>query len=932
MSSAFEAPAGSTSTSSPTTVGGGSDPSAGSQAATTTSSGSEASRRSVSEEVDRALRADVSLLGSLLGRVLVEAGGDGLLADVERLRGLVIHAYERDSDASIEDAEALVESFSPERAEQIARAFTCYFHLSNLAEEHHRVRVLQARLAAGPDADRADSLPAALERLVDEVGEEATRERLAALRFHPVLTAHPTEARRRAVASAIRRISELLAERPVLDRSGADGSGAASTPAAGSIAAVENERRLLEEIDVLWRTSPLRTTRPTPLDEVRTAMSIFDQTLFQTVPRVYRLLDDWLKGPDAGRTPVEAPAFLRLGSWIAADRDGNPFVTASVTKAAAEIASEHVLLGLEHATTRIGRTLTLDEADTPPDAAVRALAESQEALAAQVTSQIGTRAPNEPHRRVLLVVAERIAATRRGEHPLGYDTPEQLLADLRTVQASLRAGGAARSADGELQNLVWQVQTFGFHLAELEVRQHSKVHRQALADVTAGGSLEPMTVEVLEVYRTIAGLQKRFGVNAARRYIVSFTQSSADIATVYELALAALGSAEAAPVLDAIPLFETFDDLQAAPRILSEMIELPAVQERLAATGRRLEVMLGYSDSSKDVGPVSATLALYEAQSRIAEWAEANDIRLTLFHGRGGALGRGGGPANEAVMAQPPGSVDGRFKLTEQGEVIFAQYGDRTIAARHIEQMAAATLLASSPSNERANQEAAADFASVAARLDEVSRGRFFELVKAEGFAQWFAQVTPMEEVGLLALGSRPARRGLSVESLEDLRAIPWVFAWTQARINLTGWFGLGSALAAVGDVDVLRDAYARWPLFTAMIDNVEMSLAKTDTRIAERYLALGDRDDLARLVQDEMELTRLWVQRTSGHEEILEDRPVLRRAVRLRSPYVDALSLLQLRALRAVRSSGSTDPGDAPHRLLLLAVNGVAAGLQNTG
>nr|WP_233189098.1 phosphoenolpyruvate carboxylase [Subtercola sp. Z020] len=882
-------------------------------------------RQGIRDEVDEDLRNDVRLLGALLGRVLAEAGGEALLHDVEQLRALTIAAYEGESagagadsgSVSIEDAERLVDSFTPERAEQVARAFTCYFHLSNLAEEHHRVRVLRARDATA-DAVPADSLPGAIEQLVFEVGEAETKRRLENLRFHPVLTAHPTEARRRAVASGIRRISELLEARDHL--------------LPDTLTADENDRRLLEEIDVLWRTSPLRTTRPTPLDEVRTAMSIFDQTLFEVVPRVYRMLDDWLLGSAAGSRPTEAPAFLRLGSWIAADRDGNPFVTAAVTKAAAAIASEHILLGLEHVATRIGRTLTLTEADTPASRALTGLWETQRSFAGDVTSQIGTRAPNEPHRRVLLVVAERIAATRRRDADLGYQNPDELLSDLRVIQQSLAAAGALRSANGELQGLIWQVETFGFHLAELEVRQHSKVHRQALDEVRAGGPLGEMTLEVLDVYRTIAFLQRRYGQQAARRYIVSFTQSSADLATVYELAEAAMGSPEAAPVLDAVPLFETFDDLAASTTILAEMIELPAVKARLEATGRRLEVMLGYSDSSKDVGPVSATLALYSAQQRISEWAEQNDIVLTLFHGRGGALGRGGGPANEAVLAQPPGSVEGRFKLTEQGEVIFAQYGDKTIAARHIEQMAAATLLASSPSNEEANRSATEDFAGVAETMDARSRERFYDLIKREGFPQWFAQVTPLEEVGLLALGSRPARRGLSIESLEDLRAIPWVFAWTQARINLTGWFGLGSALAAVGDVDVLQDAYSRWPLFTAMIDNVEMSLAKTDLRLAKRYLALGDRDDLAALVLEEMELTREWVARTTGHAELLEARPVLRRAVHLRSPYVDALSLLQLRALRQIRASGSTDPLDEPHQLLLLAVNGVAAGLQNTG
>ena len=894
-------------------------------------------RGDVLDELDRSLHDDVGALGALLGTVLVEAGGHELLDDVERLRALVITAYEHDDPAALDTAAALVDELAPDAAERVARAFTIYFHLANLAEEHHRIRVLRRRDDAGRPL--ADSLPAALDRLRDEVGEAEARARLQRLRFHPVLTAHPTEARRRAVASGITRIGGLLDERE------------ATRPE--SRARVEVERRLLEEIDILWRTAPIRTTRPTPLDEVRSAMAVFDQTLFEVVPRVYRLLDDWLLGERSGRAASAAPAFVRLGTWIAGDRDGNPFVTAETTREAAAIAAEHVLLGLERAATRIGRTLTLDAADTPPSAALLALAERQESTATAIASRIGVRAPHEPHRRVLLVIAERIGSTRRGDPTLAYDSPETLLHELRVLQGSLDAAGADRSAHGELQHLVWQVETFGFHLAELEVRQHSQVHRRALEELRAAeagtgtaagtGELSPLTVEVLEVFRTIAELQQRYGERAARRYIVSFTQDAADLGNVFELARAAVGTDGLAPVLDVIPLFETFADLAASTEILDGMLELEPVQARLAETGRRVEVMLGYSDSSKDVGPVSATLALDAAQARLAAWAARHDIELTLFHGRGGALGRGGGPANEAVLAQPPGSVDGRFKLTEQGEVIFARYGTPAIAARHLEQMAAATLLASSPSNEERTRRASADFADLATRLDEASRARFFELVKADGFAPWFAQVTPMEELGLLPLGSRPARRGLSVESLEDLRAIPWVFSWTQARINLTGWFGLGAALEAVGDVELLRSAYERWPLFTAMLDNVEMSLAKTDERLARRYLALGDRDDLAGLVLDEMRRTRDWVLRTTGHAALLDNRPVLQRAVRLRSPYVDALSLLQLRALRGLRRADATSvapaaPGsDAatehdPQRLLLLSVNGVAAGLQNTG
>jgi phosphoenolpyruvate carboxylase len=872
-------------------------------------------RDDISGAVDQGLRADVGYLGALLGRVLRESGYDGLFEDVEALRLAVIDAYESSDGSAHERAEAIVRGFSPERADQVAQAFTCYFHLANLAEEHHRVRVLRQR---GEDGwAPGDSFSATLRALTDEVGADEAARRVAELRFHPVLTAHPTEARRRAVATGIRRITNLLDAR--------DHAESESVLA-------ETERRLLEELETVWRTSPLRTTRPTPLDEVRTAMSVFDQTLFEIVPRVYRVLDDYLQGDDAGKAPAAAPAFFRLGTWIGGDRDGNPHVTAEVTGQAAVIAAEHVLLGLARATTRIGSALTLSEDGTPGSDGLLELAAAQERLAPEVAERIGVRAPTEVHRRVLLFAAARLDATRNDESQLAYSSPEEFLADLRTVQASLRSAGAHRTANGELQHLIWQTETFGFHLAELEVRQHSEVHRRALAEIHAGGELSPMTEEVLAVFRTIADLQRRFGTRAARRYIVSFTQEAADLRNVHELAVHALGSAEAAPVLDVIPLFETFDDLHASTAILDEAVRTPEFQERLAATDRRIEVMLGYSDSSKDVGPVSATFALYDAQARIATWAASNDLSLTLFHGRGGSLGRGGGPANEAVLAQPPGSVDGRFKITEQGEVIFAQYGDQEIGARHIEQMAAATLFASSPANGAVNAAAAERFADVAQQMDDVSRAAFYDLVQADGFAPWFARVTPMEELGLLPLGSRPARRGLSVESLADLRAIPWVFSWTQARINLAGWYGLGSALDAVGDLDRLRDAYRTWPLFSAMIKNVEMSLAKTDEHIAQQYLALADRDDLAAKVLDEMALTRKWVLATSGNEDVLEDRPVLARAVRLRSPYVDALSHLQLRALRSIRQTGSTDPQDADHQLLLLTVNGVAAGLQNTG
>jgi phosphoenolpyruvate carboxylase len=500
------------------------------------------------------------------------------------------------------------------------------------------------------------------------------------------------------------------------------------------------------------------------------------------------------------------------------------------------------------------------------------------------------------------------------------------MADLCSVQASLAGAGAPRQAYGELQHLIWQVETFGLHLAQLEVRQHSLVHANALAEVRANGKLSAQTQEVLDTIGAIASIQARFGADACRRYVVSFTRNVDDLVAVYELAAHASG--DRPPVLDVIPLFETVADLRAAPDVMDEMLGLAAVKRRLAQTGRTLEVMLGYSDSTKEVGPLSATLALYEAQSRLTEWARRRKIRLTMFHGRGGALGRGGGPANRAVRAQAPGSVAGRFKVTEQGEVVFARYGNAAIARRHLEQVASAALEAST-ANVRSDP--ARRFRIIALDMDAAARTAYRELVEARGFAEWFAKVSPIDELGRMRIASRPPRRA-GGDSLEDLRAIPWVFAWSQMRLNLPGWYGLGSGLAAVRLED-LRRAYASWPLFNVLLDNAEMSLAKTDRRIATRYLALGDRPDLAARVLNEYDLTKKNVLAVTGHSRLLEKHRVLSWAVELRNPYVDALSHLQLRALRELRSKrGSSRDRARAERLFLLTVNGVAAGLQNTG
>ncbi|MFI6988467.1 phosphoenolpyruvate carboxylase [Nonomuraea wenchangensis] len=859
-------------------------------------------------EMPDELRHDVRLLGKLLGQVLAEQGGEDLLADVERLRKAVIAA--RRGEVSADEITAMVAGWEIERSVEVARAFTCYFHLANLAEEHYRIRTLRERDTGG--RVQRESLAQA----VHELGHERVTELLAGLELHPVLTAHPTEARRRAVVTAIQRVSHQLTEY--------------NTPGRGATERAESRRRLLEEIDLLWRTAQLRSTKLDPLDEVRTAMAAFDETLFRMVPQVYRALDAALD-PATGTRPPQARPFIRYGSWIGGDRDGNPYVTAKVTRETIQIQSDHVLAALETACARIGRTLTASAQFTPCSPELKRALAAAVAAHPEIVSELATRSPREPHRQWLLFVAARIAATQRRHLDLAYRSPADLLADLRLVQDSL-AASTPRQAYGELQHLIWQVETFGFHLAELEVRQHSQVHANALEEVRAGGELSERTEEVLATIRVISWIQERFGVTACSRYVVSFTRSADDVAAVYELARHALG--DRAPVLDVVPLFESGEDLANSPAVLSGMLEIPELRRRLDDNGRRMEIMLGYSDSAKELGPAAATLRLYEAQEALTAWAAEHDVKLRMFHGRGGALGRGGGPANRAVLAQAPGSVAGRFKVTEQGEVIFARYGHIAIARRHLEQVTNAVLLASSPTVSATTSAAAERFRGLAEQVAVASEEAYRALTEAPGFPEWFGLVSPLEEIGTLRLGSRPARRGLGApRSLDDLRAIPWVFAWAQTRVNLPGWYGLGSGLAAADSLDELRAAYAEWPLFNALLDNAEMSLAKTDRSIAKRYLALGGREDFARQVLEEYDRTRDLVLRVTGHARLLENRKVLSRAVQLRDPYVDALSHLQLRALRALRTENPSErERERLSTLLLLSVNGVAAGLQNTG
>jgi phosphoenolpyruvate carboxylase len=913
-----------------------------------------------------ALRRDVRLLGRLLGQVLEEADGPELLADVERLRRATIALRAADGGRRQARAEvlALVAGFDLDRAELVARAFTVYFQLVNLAEEQHRVRTLRQRRQDGGMV--RESFAAAVREVGEAAGPDGLAELLDRLEVTPVLTAHPTEARRRAVVDALRRIAvELL--RLDAPRLPADDEASAA-------------RRLLEEITGLWRTAQLRRDRPSPLDEVRSVMAVFDATLFRLVPATYRALEQALADEASGTGPPPFRPYLRWGSWVGGDRDGNPSVTAETTRAAMAIQADHVLRGLEAVARRVGHALTVAGTTTPPSPELLASLERDRAAFPEAAAAIGTRWPDEPYLHKLLLAAERLAATRAAllggaaGPGTGYRDAGEFLADVRLVQASLAAAGAARLAYGELQHLAWQAETFGFHLASLEVRQHAAVHAEVLAGLAPGaagdaaaldrlatdgwgatpvperrgsGGLKPrplenpLAAEVLATLRVMAELQGRYGPEACRRYVVSFSRSAADLAAVR--ALVRLAVPEGPLELDVVPLFESRADLERACDVLDEYLALPGAADWLERRGRRLEVMLGYSDSAKDAGFLAANLALYKAQGDLAAWATERGIDLVLFHGRGGALGRGGGPAGRAVRGQAPGSVAGRFKVTEQGEVIYARYGNLAIGHRHLEQVTNAVLGASTKSAQEAVAAAEARYLPTATAMADAAEAAWRGLVEREGFAEFFATVTPIKELGLLQIGSRPARRGgagsgaAAGGDLVDLRAIPWVFAWSQNRCNLPGWYGLGTGLEVVahrrgGGLELLREMYQEWPFFRSLVENAEMSLAKADPLVAESYLELGGRPDLVAAIREEFRRTRLLVAETTGAGRLLGHRPVLGQAVELRNPYVDALSFLQVRFLTDLRNGLEGAEAARAAGLVLLTVNGVAAGLQNTG
>jgi phosphoenolpyruvate carboxylase len=929
------------------------------------------------------LSREVKLLGALLGQVIAEQGGPELLELVERCRMRSIAFRESGDEAAERALAAELDQLDVDGAEALANAFTLYFQLVNLAEERDTVRRLKSEGRAHGPADEGTPEAAVAWLVERDWSGDRIADLLSRMQITPVLTAHPTEARRRTMLTALRRCYRLLEQ---LD-----------DPRLGSAEDAEIRRVLREEISILWRSSAIRRLAPTPIDEVRTAMTFFDETIFRVVPRVYRAFDRALDAPgvagsgagsgaaaapgaiddafttDAGRTgtrPARVAAFLRWGSWIGGDRDGNPTVTADLTRQVPRIHADHLLHGYEAVANRLLSTI----AAYVPREAVQPILETRLARDAEELQEtmrgLARRYPDEPYRRRLGAIAERLRRTRlyltEESGPIAgrYESPDQLVCELEEMQRCLVADRLPRVAYGEIQDFIWQVETFGFHLASLELRQHSEVHDAALS-VLRGESPDLATelvpgvtvAEVLATFRDAHGIQRRFGEAACHRYVISFTRCVDDVTHVLDLAefaadaripaAATSGFGPGAPELDIVPLFESSDALTGCEELLETLLADPRYRRHLAARGNRQEVMLGYSDSNKESGFLSAIWMLYRAQSALAEVARRHGIELTLFHGRGGAIGRGGGPTNRAILAQAPGSIAGRFKMTEQGETVAANYANLAIAENHLGLVGSAVAVASTPEHDECVAEADGRGAAVMDELAEMARRSYRSLVYEEpAFERFFRSITPLAELSTMALGSRPARRGAADGSrpsgIDSLRAIPWVFSWSQARIGLPAWYGLGSALEGFeaahgeGSLQLIAELYRDWPFLTSAFDNAELILGRSEPRIARLYAALagdGDGERLWGCIIGEYERSIRQLARVTGRSELLAAEPQAARSIRLRRPYIDPLSHIQVRFLARLRSLPADDPNrERFRRLVQLTVNGVAAGLQNTG
>lgn len=877
---------------------------------------------------------DIRFLGKLLGDVIRHYGGEGIYRRTEYIRSASVDRHRGIGDAASIDPG--LDALSLDDTLSFVRGFMLFSMLANLAEDRQGV-------AAEPGADVASAIAKLAEAGIDR---DAIMALLDSALIAPVLTAHPTEVRRKSLIDHRNHIAELMALKD---------NGVEETPAGEPV-----DDAIARQIALLWQTRPLRRERLYVADEVETARTYFRDVFLPVLPALYMRWERAL-----GARP---PSFLRPGSWIGGDRDGNPFVTADSLRLAlargAETALGYYLDGVH----TLGAELSVSSGLARVDPEVVTLAEASH-------DDAPARA-DEPYRRALSGIYARLSATYRdltGKPPprptaldaTPYARPEELRADLVTIARSLGRDGGPLAGGGGLARLIRAVETFGFHMATLDLRQNSAVHERVVAELLKVAGVEAdylaldesarvallcgelasprllatpfarysdETQRELAIVRAAAKAHTRYGPAAIENYIVSMAKSVSDLLEVQLLLKeAGLYRPPEHPAVMVVPLFETIADLEAAPAIMRDWFALPHAAAAARARGSR-EVMLGYSDSNKDGGYLTSVWSLHEASEALRSVFADAGVGLRLFHGRGGAVGRGGGSSFAAIRGQPRGTVQGRIRITEQGEVIAAKYGTPESAAANLEAIAAATLLASLEPEPLGEDELARFETAMAAMSDTAFRAYRGLVYETPGFRQFFRQMTPIAEIATLKIGSRPASRTKS-DAIEDLRAIPWVFSWAQARVMLPGWYGVGHALQGFADQGLLREMAACWPFMQTTLGNLEMVLAKSDMGIAERYAGLVE-DEAARAaifgrIRDDWHRTRDALLTVTGQSRLLADNPKLDSSIRLRLPYIEPLNLLQIELLKRHRA-GEDDPRIAEG--IQLSINAIATALRNSG
>ncbi|MFZ0884028.1 MAG: phosphoenolpyruvate carboxylase [Candidatus Acidiferrales bacterium] len=901
------------------------------------------------------LRRDVRSLGMLLGKVLAEQAGDSLLEAVEGLRRLLIQQREELSsgakqfsleNALMAEAREIIAGLEVEDAYRVTKAFAIYFELTNLAETNHRKRRRRAAKLHAEQPPLAGSFRGTLLRM--RAAGISADDALAALRklhITPVFTAHPTEVARRTVLLKRRRIAQYLENLDRLPLSASD--------------AAEYESLILAEITSLWQTDEVRLKKPGVIDEVRMGLDFYPMTLFDTLPRLYAELEEsFLEVYGRALSHEEFPELLRFGSWIGGDRDGNPLITPQSTADALELARttilEHYALEVQRLIDELSSSQHQIECSTELKAALAAY----EAKFGDEPSRGKWISEPELNRHFLDFVRIRLRHTRDNPRSVyAYAAANELQRDLLLLRASLLENRGQRLAELLVDPLLRKVRTFGFHLHALDIRQHAAVHAKALAELagaampalakSVGGrdeistGVSPEATELLDTFRMIAQLKKSHAPEAIRAYVISGTESDNDVFAVLRLA-SICGVQVAAstndPGLMPVPLFESIASLRASGETMRRVWTAPEYKHLLDSWGRRQEVMLGYSDSNKDGGMLTSTWELHKAHRALHEVARDCGVHLRLFHGRGGTVGRGGGPTHRAILAQPPGDFSGEIRITEQGEVLNWKYSDPVLAEWNLELMIAASLEALT----RPEGPAPGDDRRWDANMEEMARESYDyyrrHVVENAEVLEYFEQATPVNELENARIGSRPARRSES-RRLQDLRAIPWVFGWMQSRHAVPAWFGVGYAFerfAAKGpeQEQQLKEMLRSFVLFSDLVRNVEIAMAKADLTIARLYanMLVSDaalRERVFTMLAEEFERTRRMLLMITGQRELLEGNSVLSQSIRLRNPYVDPMSLIQVELLRRKRAGTDTE---ASNYALGATINGIAAGLHNTG